>query len=242
MKKKTFKVKGMHCASCVVTIERVLKKTAGVRSVSVNFASESALVEFDEQIVQESGIAKAVESVGYGLSDDYKTKKEEGIGNKNFETVSIKVLGMDSPHCALVVNNALKKLSGIKNTDINFSNQRAKIVFSPKTLTVGDIFKVISSAGYKPIEEEEVEEILDKEKVERDKQIKTLRYKLILGGILSVFIFLGSFPEWFPFIPDILNNFWILFVLTTPVQFWVGWQFYSGLKLLIKYPHYYQRK
>ena len=222
MKKKTFKVKGMHCASCVVTIERVLKKTAGVRSVSVNFASESALVEFDEQIVQESGIAKAVESVGYRLSDDYKIKKEEGIGNKNFETISIKVLGMDSPHCALVVNNALKKLSGIKNTDINFSNQRAKIVFSPKTLTVGDIFKVISSAGYKPIEEEEVEEILDKEKVERDKQIKTLRYKLILGGILSVFIFLGSFPEWFPFIPDILNNFWILFVLTTPVQFWVG--------------------
>src|SRR3989338_8880895 len=184
MKKKTFKVKGMHCASCVVTIERVLKKTACVRSVSVNFASESVLVEFDEQIVQESGIAKAVESVGYGLSDGYKIKKEEGIGNKNFETISIKVLGMDSPHCALVVNNALKKLSGIKNTDINFSNQRAKIVFSPKTLTVGDIFKVISSAGYKPIEEEEVEEILDKEKVERDKQIKTLRYKLILGGIL----------------------------------------------------------
>jgi Cu+-exporting ATPase len=46
---------------------------------------------------------------------------------------------------------------------------------------------------------------------------------------------LGSFPEWFPFVPGILNNLWVLFALTTPVQFWVGWEFYSGLKLLIKY-------
>ena len=35
--------------------------------------------------------------------------------------------------------------------------------------------------------------------------------------------------------PAFLNNYWVLFILTTPVQFWVGWQFYSGLKLLIKY-------
>ncbi|KKQ27861.1 MAG: Heavy metal translocating P-type ATPase, partial [Parcubacteria group bacterium GW2011_GWB1_37_13] len=52
---------------------------------------------------------------------------------------------------------------------------------------------------------------------------------------LSVFIFLGSFPEWFGFVPKFLNNDWILLLLTTPVQFWVGFQFYSGLKLLIKY-------
>src|SRR3990167_5777512 len=89
--------------------------------------------------------------------------------NKNIETISMKVLGMDSPHCAMVVEGAIKKLSGIKNTDLDFPNQRAKVVFDSSLLNVGDIFKVITDAGYKPIEEEgEAEEILDKEKVERE--------------------------------------------------------------------------
>ena len=64
MKKETYKIRGMHCASCVATIEHVLGKTAGVHSVSVNFASESALIEFEEHIVSEADLAKAGESAG----------------------------------------------------------------------------------------------------------------------------------------------------------------------------------
>jgi len=233
MKKETYKIHGMHCASCVNTIERVLLKTAGVRSASVNFASESALVEFDENIISESELAKIVKSAGYRLEVG---SKEKTSTSKNIETISMKVFGMDSPHCAMIVEGAIKKLSGIKNTDLDFPNQRAKVVFDSSLLNVSDIFKVITDAGYKPIEEEgEAEEILDKEKVEREKQVKIMKCKLAAGGVLSIFIFLGSFPQWFSFVPQILNNNWVLLVLTAPVQFWVGWQFYSGLKLLIKY-------
>ena len=236
MKKKTYKIHGMHCASCAGTIERVLLKTAGVRSAAVNFASESALVEFDENIVLESGLSRAVESVGYKFDTGFQTKRDEVIDDKGSKTISIKVLGMDSPHCAMVVENALKKLPGVKNIEIDFSNQRAKVVFIPQKLIVSDIFKVITDAGYKPIEEEgEAEKILDKEKVEREKQLKILKRKLWMGGILSAFIFFGSFSEWFPFVPQVLSNNWMLLALTTPVQFWVGWQFYGGLKLLVKY-------
>lgn len=227
----------MHCASCVRTIEKVLKKTSGVKSVGVNFASESALIEFDENAVSESGLAKAVKSAGYELEvNSQDEKKKETANDKNSETISIKVLGMDSPHCAMVVGGALKKLPGIKNIDVDFSNQRARVVFSRNILTVNEIFKVITDAGYKPIMEEgEAEEVLDKEKLEREKQLKTLKTKLVVGGVLSLFIFFGSFPEWFSFVPRILNNNWVLLILTTPVQFWVGWQFYAGLKLLVKY-------
>ncbi|MHB0978090.1 MAG: heavy metal translocating P-type ATPase [Minisyncoccota bacterium] len=240
MKKETYKIEGMHCASCVATIERVLLKTAGVHSASANFASESALIEFDENIISESGLVNVVGDVGYHLIPKNikvgPSKKVETTVDENNQTVSIKVLGMDSPHCAMVVERAIKKLSGITNVDVDFSNQRAKVVFSPSLLKVDDIFKVITDAGYKPIKEEgEAEDLLDKEKFEREKQIKTLRIKLIVGGILSLFVFLGSFPEWFSFVPKILNNNWILLLLTTPVQFWVGFQFYSGLKLVIKY-------
>ena len=76
MKKETFKIHGIHCASCVATIEQALKKAGGVHSVSVNFASESALIEFDENTVSEQDLAKAVGSVGYHLEINSPQKGE----------------------------------------------------------------------------------------------------------------------------------------------------------------------
>ncbi|KKW33662.1 MAG: Copper-transporting P-type ATPase [Parcubacteria group bacterium GW2011_GWB1_53_43] len=234
MKKETYKIRGMHCASCVATIEHVLGTTAGVHSASVNVASESALIEFEESIISEADLAKIVESVGYHL--EIGAKEKEVVADNRTRTISMKVVGMDSPHCAMVVEGALKKLPGIKNIDVDFSNRRATVVFDSSLTTSDAIFKVIADVGYTPIKEEgEAEEILDKEKVEQEKQIKIMKRKLVVGGILSAFIFLGSFPEWFSFMPQIFNNNWTLLLLTAPVQFWIGSQFYSGLKLLIKY-------
>lgn len=45
---KTYKVKGMHCASCAGIIEKTFKKTEGVQSVEVNYGTETAKVSFDE--------------------------------------------------------------------------------------------------------------------------------------------------------------------------------------------------
>lgn len=232
MKKETYKIHGMHCAGCVRTIEKVLSGQKGVQSASVNFASESALVEFDENVVSESELAQAVESAGYKLLTN----------GGSYETVSgattlvLKVIGMDSPHCAMIVQGAIKKLPGIKNVDVDFSNQRARIVFEPVALTPEKIMNVITDAGYKPIREEgKAEDMLDKEKTEREQETRILQRKLFAGGALAILVFLGSFPEWFSFMPNILSNPWALLILTTPVQWWVGWQFYSGLKLLVKY-------
>lgn len=248
MKKETYKILGIHCASCVMTIERMLQKQAGVKSVSVNFVSEAALIEFDENLISKKDLVKAVADVGYTLiinnkqpiiDNQLKVKNSELTAN-NLETVSLKVLGMNSAHCAMTVESALKKLFGVKKIDADFPNQRAKIVFDPQQTTFDEIFKVIINIGYKPIKETgDIQDILDKEKIEQEKQLGILRKKLWVGGILSVLIFAGSFPALFGFIPkaviNILSNYWILFALTTPVQFWVGWQFYSGLKILFKY-------
>ena len=67
MKKEIFKIKGIHCASCVMTIERMLQKQAGVKSASVNLVNESALIEFDDNLVSENDLAKAIKDIGYTL-------------------------------------------------------------------------------------------------------------------------------------------------------------------------------
>ncbi len=68
----------------------------------------------------------------------------------------------------------------------------------------------------------------------RERQIKDLKTKIIIGALLSMPIFLGSFPEWFPFVPQFLTNHFVLLALTIPVQFWVGWQFYKGFWIALR--------
>lgn len=65
MKKEQFHISDMHCASCVANIEGDLKKLKGVKSVSVNFATEKANVEFDENVLKDDDIVRTVKKTGY---------------------------------------------------------------------------------------------------------------------------------------------------------------------------------
>ena len=121
MQKKKFKIEGMHCASCVGKIEKVLSKVKGVKNSSVNFATENATIEFDDTVVSESEFEKVVKSVGYELIVDKEEKNT--MTEKNIKSVSIQVVGMGSPHCAMIVDKAIKTLEGIQNTDVDFSNK-----------------------------------------------------------------------------------------------------------------------
>jgi len=64
----TFDIEGMTCASCVRRVEVALDKLEGVRSSSVNLATERATVTFDPAKVQVVTLAKAVEAAGYGVA------------------------------------------------------------------------------------------------------------------------------------------------------------------------------
>jgi len=70
MQEKEFRIKGMHCASCVSVIERSVKKQKGVESISVNLALENASVKFDPALIAEKDIEKVIESRGYKVIKD----------------------------------------------------------------------------------------------------------------------------------------------------------------------------
>lgn len=64
---QTYKVKGMHCASCSSIIEKTFKKTEGVHSAEVNYGTETAKVSFDEQKTSPHELSKKIEKLGYSL-------------------------------------------------------------------------------------------------------------------------------------------------------------------------------
>jgi Cu+-exporting ATPase len=74
---KTYKVKGMHCASCAGIIEKTFKKTDGVQSVEVNYGTETAKVSFDESKTNPQDLSQKIEKMGYSL--DLPTAEEMGM-------------------------------------------------------------------------------------------------------------------------------------------------------------------
>src|SRR3989344_3215007 len=64
---QTFKIKGMHCASCASIIERTVKKIDGVEEVSVNSGTENAKISFDESKISPESFNKKLEPLGYSL-------------------------------------------------------------------------------------------------------------------------------------------------------------------------------
>ncbi len=67
MHTKTYKVKGMHCASCSSIIERTIKKVDGVEEISVNNGTENAKISFDETKTNPESFNKKLEPLGYSL-------------------------------------------------------------------------------------------------------------------------------------------------------------------------------
>lgn len=64
---QTFKIKGMHCASCAGIIEKALKKIEGVQSVEVNYGTETAKVAFDKSKTSPRHLSQKIEPLGYSL-------------------------------------------------------------------------------------------------------------------------------------------------------------------------------
>ena len=218
MDKKEFAISGMHCASCAASIERTVMKLDGIFKATVNFATEKATVEFDNERIMPAEIESAIKKSGYNV-----IKTEDAIKGK----ITLKVIGMDNPHCIGNVDNALSALKGITSKQL-FSNEKAIIEFNPDIVTLQKIKAAIQAAGYQTLEET----ALDREKEVREQATSKLKTNFLIGLILSIPVFILSFPEWFGI--DFQYRAIVILILSTPVQFFVGRHFYKGALSALK--------
>ncbi|MCX9025791.1 MAG: heavy metal translocating P-type ATPase [Candidatus Methanoperedens sp.] len=214
IKKISLKITGMTCASCAQNIETALKKTTGVKDASVNFSFEKASVEYDAAMVTPQRLENAVTSLGYGVAKS---------------DITLKVGGMHCAACALNIETALKKTGGIISADVSFPLERARIAYDPEHISVSDMIKTIESVGYTASEKLEKSDA-DREQRAREEEIKKQRINLIIAVLLAVPISLGDMGRnmgW-AFVPGILKNDYVLFILATIVMLFPGRQFFEG--------------
>ena len=94
---KTYGVKGLHCAGCVSTVEKVLSELEGVHNASVNLSLENVKLETESSIIFET-LQDAVQNHGYTLieenSEKYSERKEKEIHSLRKHLIYNGVLGI----------------------------------------------------------------------------------------------------------------------------------------------------
>ncbi|MFW6160663.1 MAG: heavy metal translocating P-type ATPase, partial [Acidobacteriota bacterium] len=136
--------------------------------------------------------------------------------------------GIMCASCVQKIEKSLLKRNGVIKTSVNLASGKAKVEYLPSETSLTELKKAIESTGYKVLEIESPEKTEDMEESFRRKAYTNLKRRFFIGLILGLLIFLGSSRHLFSWIPDLLSNNFILFILATPVQFWIGWQFYQG--------------
>jgi P-type Cu+ transporter len=96
--KVSWPIQGMHCASCAITIENALKKTPGVEKVTVNSATEKAVIEFNPNTTNENTLRHIIEKQGYSVllavNDSEKDARENEMQSYKTKTFFAFVLSV----------------------------------------------------------------------------------------------------------------------------------------------------
>ncbi|MCZ6680782.1 MAG: heavy metal translocating P-type ATPase [Candidatus Poribacteria bacterium] len=215
-KQITLPITGMHCANCANTITRNLKKLDGVAEVSVNYATEKATVTFDPSVLDENAIINRIKDVGYGIPT---------------ATVELPITGMTCANCAATIERTLKKMApDVVEATVNFATEKANVEYIPGEITPADLIAAIKAAGYGVVEAD-TDLLEDAEGAAREAEIRDQTRKFWVGVAFSVPLFALSMARDFGLLGAWSHAPWVnwlMLTLATPVQFYVGWDYYIG--------------
>ena len=221
MAENHFQVTGMTCAACANRIEKGLNKMEGVQEANVNLALEKATVKFDSATIAPSDIQNKIRDLGY----DVVTEKKELV-----------LTGMTCAACATRIEKGLNKMDGVINANVNLALEKASIEYNPSDVSLHDMIHKVEDLGYGAIikNDENEQEAVDY----RIKEIEKQQGKFIFSVILALpllWSMVGHFSfTSFLYVPDAFMNPWVQLALATPVQFFIGKQFYVGAYKALK--------
>jgi Cu+-exporting ATPase len=211
---------GMTCANCARTVERALKRAPGVVEASVNFAAEQAVVLLDPSAADLRQAVERVRAAGYEVAT---------------ATVELPIRGMADANDARAIERILHRIPGVLEAAVNLATESARVTMIVGVASVRDLIRAVRDAGYEVTEAAEALEGAgeDAEQAAREAEMARQRRRLLWGLVFTLPTF------WLSMQFDLLHNVMpgmtrpmgldvLLLLLSTPVQFGVGWDFYRG--------------
>jgi Cu+-exporting ATPase len=138
----------------------------------------------------------------------------------------LSITGMHCASCANILTKALTKIDGVQEATVNYSTERAVVRYDSQKVDVPAFINAIKAKGYNATLFDSAKG-KDKEEKQRLREIQETKQLFLIGlffslpALLITMIFMRIGIE-IPFAD------YIAWILATPVQFYVGWQFYRG--------------
>jgi Cu+-exporting ATPase len=230
-KQITLPITGMTCANCAATIERGLKKLSAVQSATVNLALERASLAFDPAQLSQAEIIGRIQKSGYDVA----------LGEA---VLPIQRLSDDTD--AQRLEKALSQVEGVVEARVSYASEKATVKYIPTLVSQNDLRRTVNAAGFEAVLVEGNAQ--DAERMAREREIAHQRQLLMVGLLFAIPLFVlamtrdfGLLTPFFGGMPGMLHLMpgmapmmvapwfnWLLLVLATPVQLYVGRQYYVG--------------
>ncbi|MBU9714722.1 heavy metal translocating P-type ATPase [Evansella tamaricis] len=227
LKKETFAIKGMTCASCVMRVEKVVQKLDGVNTVSVNLATNQAQVQFNPDSVEPADIVERINKIGFEAT----LKKDP---NQVKYLYSVK--GMTCASCVNRVEKIIKKIDGVEHATVNLASNQAQVEVNDSSFNPQSIVERVTKLGYETSLLEDSNPESDDD--EQEMEITKLKRDFTYGAIVTTIVLIGSIPHmmhgWGTWVPSLLSSPLFLLLLTTYVQLVPGWRFYKNSYKILK--------
>lgn len=184
-------IEGMHCASCVLSVNKTFGKIEGVEEVDADLAANKLHITVDTKKISYEEMERLVKNLGFDLHSDEMT---------------IRIQGMHCASCTMNVENFLIRLDGIFDVKADLTSQTAKIRYDSSKVTLDEIEKVIDSLGFELLGVEGQTEI-DEEAIYQ-KDLAEKRNRIIVGLIFSAILMVLMFSGWDPLmgVVESINN------------------------------------
>lgn len=146
------------------------------------------------------------------------------------ERVSLSLSGMHCSSCANLIERSLKKVAGVNNASVNFAAEKALVDFDNQKTTTEQLISAVKKSGYTA----EVVDAKDPqyESRKREAEMNSMFKKFMWAFVLSLPMLYFMLFDFFTFIPGrALLLPWVALIsliLSTPVQFILGYGFYKG--------------
>ncbi|HMG19317.1 MAG TPA: copper-translocating P-type ATPase, partial [Gemmatimonadales bacterium] len=170
-------IEGMTCASCAATVQEALAGATGVTSAGVNFATNKAAIEYDTAQTNVGQLIKTVREAGYNC----------GKASVTFSITELHYAPSVTP-----LEQALARVNGVIRAVANQATETATVDYIPGVVSAEDLEKAVTSAGFQVAAPIAAEDPLERERIARSREVRTLTWKFVVAAVVTVLAMIGS--------------------------------------------------
>jgi Cu+-exporting ATPase len=142
---------------------------------------------------------------------------------------------MSCAACAARIEGVLNETPGIQKAGVNFATAKATVQYDPSQIGINGILAAVNDTGYEAIAPEQAAANRDAEQLARQAEFRELRFKFIVAAVLSIpVLFIAMSHGRIAWLSGRWTD-WLQLVLTTPVVFFAGAQFFRGALAAFKH-------